>query len=92
MKITQCRVNHMENPIGYQYRHLTFSWVVDGVGRLESRIVITSGGQEIKDTGWAELDMAATTLDVELQPRTRYEWIVSVRNEKGETAASGSNY
>ena len=30
MKITQCRVNHMENPIGYQYRHLTFSWIADG--------------------------------------------------------------
>ena len=92
MKITQCRVNHMENPIGYQYRHLTFSWVADGVGRLESRIIITSGGQEIEDTGWAELDMAATTLDVELQPRTRYEWTVSIRNEKGEKATSSGNY
>ena len=59
MKITQCKVNHMENPIGYQYRHLTFSWIADCRGSLESRIVISSAGQVVKDTGWAKLDMAA---------------------------------
>lgn len=92
MKITQCKVNHMENPIGYQYRHLTFSWIADCRGSLESRIVISSAGQVVKDTGWAKLDMAATTLDVELKPRTRYEWTVAVCNEKGESITSDVNY
>ena len=92
MKITQCKVNHMENPTGYQYRHLTFSWIADCRGSLESRIVISSAGQVVKDTGWAKLDMAATTLDVELKPRTRYEWTVAVRNEKGESITSDVNY
>lgn len=92
MKITQCRVNHMENPIGYQYRHLTFSWITDCHSRAMSRIVITAKGQQIADTGWATLDSLATTLEVQLQPRTRYEWQVSVKNEAGELADSGVNY
>lgn len=53
----------MENPIGYQYRHLAFSWVADGVGRLESRIVITSGGQEI-NTGLQCLSSLGTDTDL----------------------------
>ena len=51
-------------------------------------MVVTRGGSVVADTGWAQLDAKACTLDVPLVPRTRYEWSVSVRSDAGEEATS----
>ena len=29
MKITECRVNHLENPLGYEMSGTRFAWKVD---------------------------------------------------------------
>lgn len=30
MKITNCRINHMKNPIGFWMERTVFSWVLEG--------------------------------------------------------------
>ncbi len=91
MQIVHLRTNHLCNPLGYRLSHVVFSWVVkdaQGTKATESRIVVTSDGATVADTGWAQLDSLATEVPFALAPRTRYEWSVSVRTDAGEEATS----
>ena len=91
MKITRMRVNHLKEALGFRLSSTMFSWVVEesaGTHATVSRIVVTSNGTTVADTDWAELDSLAAKVDVPLQPRTRYEWTVSVRTDAGEELTS----
>lgn len=95
MRITRCRVNHLENPLGYELRRTTFSWQVEeatGKRQTASRLVVRCGGDVIADTGWADLDSLATPINLLLTPRTRYTWTVAVRTDAGEEAVSEENW
>lgn len=95
MTITNCKVNHLDNPLGYALDGTTFSWVVEGAaGKLQTaaRIVVKRGGTVEADTGWADLDSLAAPVEFPLRPRTRYTWTVSVRTDAGEEAVSGENW
>ena len=82
MKITACKVNHIENPIGYMFRNLTFSWIVeDGRAKLSRIEIMDDSEQCLLDSGWAEMDETGTRLQFSLHPRTRYYWRVSVMDE-----------
>ncbi len=96
MRVRSCRVNHMDEPLGFYLGEATFSWVVDDEGwvargRIESRLVVRSEAGAVCDTGWAELDCAATRPELALLPRTRYTWQVSVRDEAGHVAEGGEH-
>ena len=91
MLVTKLRVNHLINPLGFTFFHTVFSWAVEesaGTIAIASRIVVTSENETIADTGWAQLDAFATSLNLPLKPRTHYEWSVSVRTNAGEEASS----
>ncbi|MBP3892748.1 MAG: alpha-L-rhamnosidase N-terminal domain-containing protein, partial [Atopobiaceae bacterium] len=91
MKITRMRINHLKNPLGFRLSNTMFSWVVEesrGRRAVASRIVVSSGGATVIDTGWEQLDSLAANVGVPLQPCTRYEWTVSVRTDAGEEVAS----
>ena len=92
VKIVNLAVNHIVNPLGFDLgAKPTFSWIVEdsaGTRATESRIVIARGDSTVCDTGWADLDAKACALELDLEPRTRYEWRVSVRTDAGEEAAS----
>ena len=92
MRIVRMQVNHITNPLGFDLgERPTFSWVVEeatGKRAESSRVVVTSGDKVVVDSGWADLDAKACALDVSLEPRTRYEWTVSVRSDAGEEATS----
>lgn len=92
MNIARMQVNHITNPLGFDLgTRPTFSWVVEdaaGTCAEASRVVIACDGAVVADTGWAELDAKACTLDMDLAPRTRYEWRVSVRTNVGEEGTS----
>ena len=94
MNIQRLRVNHIVNPLGFDLGDPTFSWEVTGAlgTRAEaSRIIVTSAGGVLADTGWADLDNACATVEglaERLAPRTRYEWRVLVRTDAGKEAAS----
>ena len=96
MKITELRVNHIAEPKGYSYDPVSFSWKVEeGKEAKEqkyARITVTKGGELVYDSGE---DSGADSLDypveLELEPRSCYDWTVSVTADNGETA-EGSSY
>lgn len=95
MIITNCKVNHLSNPLGYHMDRTVFSWMVEdakGKRQTVACIVVFKGDIVIADTGWAELDSLAQPVDVALRPRTRYHWTVSVRTDAGEEQTSGENW
>ena len=95
MKIRKCQVNHIENPLGYRIGTPVFHWVTEdckGTREIESRIEVKCGGKVISDTGFRQQDSLAVPLHMELAPRTRYSWTVTVRTDAGEEAASEEQF
>ena len=75
MYIKECKVNHLNNPLGYFMPSSVSSWKVeDARGKRQSgtRIVVKKEDAIIADSGWRDLDSTSTILDIVLQPRTRY--------------------
>lgn len=95
MKITNCKVNHLVNPLGFDLRETVFSFTAAGaLGQrmTEARLTVTAEGALVADTGWtSEMDARAWRVDVPLRPRTAYAWTVAVRTDAGEEAVSGVN-
>ena len=95
MRITDCQVSHLTNPLGFDLGVPCFSWVVQdakGTRAEVSRLVICKGEEPIVDTGWAKLNALSTRIDFPLQPRTRYTWTISVRTDFGEEAFSEESW
>lgn len=95
MRIYDCKVNHLTNPLGFRMTRTVFSWKVreaQGKRQTEARIQAAKDPdmkERIYDTGWdADADSLGCKLELQLQPRTRYYWTVSVRSDAGEEAAS----
>lgn len=91
MKITRMRVNHLREPLGFRLSSTMFSWVVEeseGTCAKASRIVVTSDGATVTDTGWDQLDSLAANVSVPLRPRASYEWTVAVRTDADEEVIS----
>ena len=94
MKITHCCVNHLQNPLGYYFAQPTFTWQVEeaaGKQQLDARLIVAQDSgltAVVLDTGFAELDSLGVTPQLDLAPRTRYYWTVTVRTTAGEEAAS----
>lgn len=95
MKISQLRVNHIENPLGFHVEPLSFSWKVEAAGdacsQKSARITVSQGQELLFDSGE---DITADSLDyqvgIDLQARTRYQWTVTVTADTGETAMAQS--
>lgn len=95
MKIVQLRVNHIENPMGFDAGRLSLSWKIedakDARRQRSARIRITKSGETVFDSGE---DNTADSLDypvpVKLSPRTRYEWSVCVTADNKERASAKS--
>ena len=98
MRITQCKVNHIESPLGYQIGTPVFSWVTEqSSGKRQSAARLQVWQDEKKsiplyDSDWAQLDSLAVPVELKLAPRTRYYWTVAVRSDIGEEAESSLNW
>ena len=99
MKIVNCKVNHIENPLGFRLDTPVFSFITEeaeGKKQEAARILVTldpEGKQVAADTGMCSgVDSLGTALKMELAPRTRYYWRAAVRSELGEEAVSGLNW
>lgn len=94
MRIYNCKVNHLANPLGYDLGKPVFSWTVEASGKhaVSSRLTVEAAGQTVLDTGWTELDSLCTRPVFPLSPRTGYTWRVSVKTDSGEEASSEENW
>lgn len=102
MVITNCQVDHKQDPLGYFMTEPVFSWttaMAKGKVQKSANIQVweidrATGKEELTaDTGWKNLDSRAAKIPMKLKPRTMYRWVVSVRTDHpGEKGSSGNNY
>ena len=95
MLIRKTQVNHLTNPIGYRMKRQVFHWVVEdakGTKEEAARIIVKQGGKIVCDTGFSALSSLAVPLDIDLKPRTRYTWTVTVCTDAGEEAESAEQF
>lgn len=98
MKITHCQINHLTNPLGYQFESCVCTWTVEdavGARQASARIEVAADpgfAHLLYDTGRAALDSLGTELGLVLTPRTRYFWRVTVRTDAGDEATSETQW
>lgn len=88
LRITECRVNHLVNPVGYKMDNPVFSWITEGGTAKDSRIVVSTEKGVARDTGFREMNPLGTEVELTLSPRTEYKWKVFVRGLDREVSES----
>lgn len=95
MRITNVRINGIENPVGFLYESLSCSWSVeDAESQKQIWASIEVSNSEKFETilykkEGAELCQSGETLEMELKPRTTYYLRIFVEGENEEAAWSG---
>lgn len=91
MKITNCKTNHLNNPLGYSMNTPTFSYIVEesaGHKQTAARILISEKEDmtdPVFDSGYcSDIDFLAYTADFAPAPCTRYFWTVTVQTDADE--------
>ena len=94
MKITNVRINGIENPVGFAYDYLLCSWnVEEAQGKKQTNAVIeVSESKDFAEILYkkeaADLKQNGEKMDVELKPRTTYYYRVTVTTDAGECVTS----
>jgi len=97
MKVSQLRCNHVDNPLGFELDRLSLSWITEVGDRTSkfqqsARVEIaydTNFEQMVHDSGQQQhIDSLAYQPEVQLKPRTRYYWRVTVWGDAGDVATS----
>lgn len=98
MRIVNCLVNHLHNPLGFAMEAPVFSYQVeDAAGKRQAaaRIRVTAdeqGRRILADTGFSALNSLGERVPMQLSPCTRYWWRVTVRTDAGEEATSDAHW
>lgn len=98
VQIAKLRVNHLENPLGYELETPTFSWVTTAVAetaveQAAAQVVVFQDNQIVFDSGkQANINCLSYTPDLQLKPYTRYEWQVTVWAKDGSFHTSERAY
>lgn len=94
LKLKNLRTNHFETPLGMRLDKPVFSWVAyetDSKKQTAAQIVITANDERVYDSGKREdISSLGFEADIELLPRTKYEWSVIVWGDGGDSAAASS--
>lgn len=95
MQLGRLRTNHLENPVGFLLDKVVFSWVVEestGTVQQAARIEVSERedfSAPVYDSGKREdLSSLECRAPVELRPRTRYFWRVTVWADDGDTGSA----
>lgn len=94
MKLTHLRVNHVETPLGLAMKQPVFSWVAEDTAdkrQAAAEIVVRTGGKTVYDSGRRE-DISSLGFEapLDLAPRTRYDWTVTLWGDGGDWASASS--
>ena len=98
MKIHCLRINGIENPVGFQFSHISCSWkVTDTTAATQKSAHIEVSLEDsflepVYEIEGEELSSIGTQLDFEIKPRTRYFYRVTVVGDNGERAVSEPAY
>lgn len=94
MKITNIRINGIENPTGFAYEHIICSWnVQDTKSRRQTGVKIQVGSDAnlhtiLYEKEGKELDQSGERLELELKPRTTYYYQITVEGDAKDRAVS----
>ncbi|MCL2571395.1 MAG: glycoside hydrolase family 78 protein [Defluviitaleaceae bacterium] len=81
LKVTNLKCNHLRNPLGYDLKDgPALSWIVEGGHAKKTKIEI-SQNQDFTDNIYEkedDLDSLCHIPEINLKPRTRYYWRVTV--------------
>lgn len=103
IKVTDMKVNHIANPMGYDLSTQTFSWKYEvsatsaaAVPSVSAACVQVAADQDftemVYDSGMrSDISNKAFELDLKLSPRTRYFWRVKVGLSYGADHAQGDH-
>lgn len=94
MRLKDLRVNHVTEPLGLAIERPVFSWVAEDTEskkQAAAQITVTAGGETVYDSGRRE-DISSLGFEapLDLKPRTRYRWSVTVWGDQGDWAAASS--
>ncbi len=99
MKIIDCKTNHLTNPLGFHLGQTVFSYkVADSRGKFQTdaRIMVALDekfSRVVYDSGYStELDSLGHAAKINMVPRTRYFWTVTVRTDADEQETSAVNW
>lgn len=99
MRIGCLRTNHITNPVGYQMKKVSFSWIVteaEGNHVLKSRVKVALDEEmeELVHDSGEQKDISSLnyTPDFELQMEKRYYWQVEVWDDAGDYGISEKAY
>jgi alpha-L-rhamnosidase len=97
MKIISLKTNRITNPLGFDLGKPSFSFITGETtaskqNSAQIQVALDIDFNEIVfDTGKSEdIDSLAYELPIELKPRTRYYWRVTVWADNGDVATSGT--
>lgn len=84
MRIYDCKVNHLDFPLGYDLGSPAFSWKLEAQGTQQALFDLTicldeAMTQTVWSSGLTQLDPLCTQPPLTLAPRTRYYWQVTAR-------------
>ncbi len=94
MKITNVKINGIENPIGFKFDYILVSWYVEEAqGKKQTDAVIeVSDNADFSNVIYkkegSSLKQSGEKLELELKPRTSYYCRVTVTSDVGEVAVS----
>ena len=94
MKITRAKLNGVVNPIGYDFKKLIASWNVEDTDSkiLKEGLIEVSKDEAFSEILYSrksdELDQTGESLDIKLDPCTRYYWRVTITGDNGDRAVS----
>lgn len=95
MKIINCKVNHLKNPLGWDLEYPTISYVVveaQGCRQQCARVMVSLSetfSECIYDSGIrTDISNVGFVLPIVLSPKTRYFWKVWVRDDSGDSVES----
>ncbi len=95
MKITRLKINRIINPMGFELKSLSASWVTEETSAKKQKwarveVAADPAFQSLLwDSGEQEgLSSVDCPLPITTQPRTRYWWRVTVCADNGDTAVS----
>ncbi|MFA9556712.1 family 78 glycoside hydrolase catalytic domain [Evansella sp. AB-rgal1] len=101
MRVYNMRTNNVTNPLGFELDNLSLSWVVDGEGseskyQSAARVEISLSSEFtsiLLDSGKKQdIDSLGYEPNIELQPRTRYYWRVTVWGDHGDSTVSDTSW
>lgn len=92
MKIIDCKLNHLTNPVGYDFAEKVISYVVcdaRGTAQRSARVWVSLSAdfdECLYDSDErADINSVAFDLPIDLAPMTRYYWRVQVTDDAGDS-------